>query len=119
MDLLGDELVSVKLDGQTYFFHQEARTRGFRSGGVLLLPAFDEYLIGYKSRHVVLRPDHAHRAHNQSGIFYNIVAQDGEIVGNWHPLEADCGLSVFKEGIHLPEKAVQHEIERFALARKR
>ena len=117
--LLGDELISVKYKRQEFFFHEDARTRGFRSGTVLLLPAFDEYLIGYKSRHVVLRPDHAHRAHNQSGIFYNIVALDGEIVGNWHPLEADCGLSVFKEGIHLPEKAVQHEIERFALARKR
>ena len=119
MGLLGDELISVKYKRQEFFFHEDARTRGFRSGTVLLLPAFDEYLIGYKSRHVVLRPDHAHRAHNQSGIFYNIVALDGEIVGNWHPLEADCGLSVFKEGIHLPEKAVQHEIERFALARKR
>ena len=119
MGLLGDELISVKYKRQEFFFHEDARTRGFRSGTVLLLPAFDEYLIGYKSRHVVLRPDHAHRAHNQSGIFYNIVALDGEIVGNWHPLEAECGLSVFKEGILLPEKAVRQEIDRFALARKR
>ena len=119
MDLLGEELVSVKLHGQVFFFHQEARTRGFRSGGVLLLPAFDEYLIGYKSRHVVLRPDHAPKAHNQSGIFYNVVSLDGEIVGNWRPLEADCGLSVFKEGVLLPEKAVRNEINRFFQALKR
>ena len=119
MDLLGGELVAARIGGQAYFFHRDARTRGFRSGGVLLLPAFDEYLIGYKSRHVVLRPDHAHKAHNQSGIFYNVVSLDGEIVGNWRPREDGCDLSVFKEGVRLPEKTMQNEMNRFLLARKR
>ena len=61
--LLGDELVPVRFRRQDYFLHRDARTRGFRSGSVLLLPAFDEYLIGYKSRHVVLHPGHAPKAH--------------------------------------------------------
>ena len=92
---------------------KDARTRGFRGGNVLLLPAFDEYLIGYKSRHVILHPSHAHKAHNNSGIFYSIVALDGEIVGNWRPSEADCGVSVFKEDVLLPEEALTREIARF------
>jgi len=85
----------------------------------LLLPAFDEYLIGYKSRHVVLHPAHAPRAHNQSGIFYHVVALDGEIVGNWRPMEPDFSVTVFKEGVHLPEDALQKEMERLRVARKR
>ena len=110
--LLGDEIVPVKMDGHDYFIHADARTRGFRSGRVLLLPPFDEYLIGYKSRYVVLHPDHAHHAHNNSGIFYPVAALDGEIVGNWRFSETDGGVTLFKEGVMLPEEALQREILR-------
>lgn len=113
MAVLGSELTSVRLDGKEYFCHSEARSRGFRSGSVLLIPAFDEYLIGYKSRHVVLHPDHAPKAHNNSGIFYNVVALDGEIVGNWRSQDADCGVCVFKEGVQIPEEALTKERRRF------
>ena len=113
MALLGGDLASIRRENQDYFLMADARTRGFRSGGVLLLAPFDEYLVGYKSRHVVLHPDHAHRAHNNSGIFYNVVALDGEIVGNWRPLEPDCGVTVFKEGVRLPEEALMKEVERY------
>ncbi len=119
MDLLGDELVTERYGKRDYSFLRDARTRGFRGGQVLLLPAFDEYLIGYKSRHVVLHPDHAPKAHNQSGIFYHVVALDGEIVGNWRPAERDFGISVFKEGVCIPEEALQKEMSRLDLARRR
>ncbi len=119
MDILGNELDTVRYRKRDYHFLADARTRGFRSGQVLLLPAFDEYLIGYKSRHVVLHPAHAPRAHNQSGIFYHVVALDGEIVGNWRPMEPDFSVTVFKEGVHLPEDALQKEMERLRVARKR
>ena len=88
--------------GRDFYVHTDARTRGFRRGGVLLLPAFDEYLIGYKSRDVVLHPDHAHHAHNNSGIFYPIVALDGYIVGNWSPSVHDGGLTLFDEATTVP-----------------
>lgn len=113
MIIIQDEIDSLKHKGKEYYFMKDARTRGFRSGNILLLPAFDEYLIGYKSRHVVLHPSHAPKAHNNSGIFYSVVALDGEIVGNWRPSEADCGVSVFKEEVILPEKALLKEIARF------
>lgn len=109
---LGDELVS----NRGFYSLRDARTRGFRSGSVLLLPPFDEYLIGYKSRHVVLPPSHAHRAHNQSGIFYPVVALDGAIVGNWHPLEADGGVSLFKDSIPLPPEALARALALYRTA---
>ena len=114
MEILQADITSLKHKGKEYFLLKDARTRGFRSGNVLLLPAFDEYLIGYKSRHVVLHPAHAPNAHNQSGIFYNVLALDGEIVGNWRPSEASLGVTLFKEGAALPEEALSREIDRFS-----
>ena len=50
----------------------------------------------------VLHPDHAHHAHNNSGIFYPIVALDGYIVGNWSPSVHDGGLTLFDEATTVP-----------------
>ena len=99
---LGGELRAERWKGRDFYVHADARTRGFRRGGVLLLPAFDEYLIGYKSRDIVLHPDHSHHAHNNSGIFYPIVALDGYIVGNWSPTAHDGGLTLFDDDTSLP-----------------
>ena len=62
---------------------------------------------------MVLHPGHAPKAHNNSGIFYNVVALDGEIVGNWHPMQSECGITVFKDGVYLPEEALKKETDRF------
>ena len=110
---LGDELVAERWKKRDYYVHRDARTRGFRSGSVLLLPPFDEYLIGYKSRDVVLHPDRSHHAHNQSGIFYPIVALDGEVVGNWSPSDRKGAIKLFRD-VSLPEDQVQKQLDAYS-----
>jgi len=73
-----------------FYLTDDCRTRGFRKGKLLLIPPYDEYLISYKSRDIVLPPEHRHRAHNNSGIFQPVIARDGTICGNWSPLREDC-----------------------------
>ena len=73
------------------------RTRGFRKGKFLLIPPYDEYLIGYKSRDIVLPPEHRHHAHNNSGIFQPVIAYDGSICGNWSPFKDDYQATFFDE----------------------
>ena len=70
---------------------------GFRKGKFLLIPPYDEYLIGYKSRDIVLPPEHRHHAHNNSGIFQPVIAYDGTICGNWSPFKDDCQATFFSE----------------------
>ena len=108
---LGGELRAERWKGRDFFVHEDARTRGFRRGSVLLLPAFDEYLIGYKSRDIVLHPTHTHHAHNNSGIFYPIVALDGYIVGNWSPSSPSGGLTLFDESSALPSDSIQEQLD--------
>ena len=113
MASLGPELVRERWKGIDLFLHRDGRTRGFRSGRVHLLPPYDEYLIGYKSRHVSLHPDHSHRAHNNRGIFWPVVLQDGEVVGNWNVSAGRVAVKVFLPDISLYEDGFQEEVERF------
>ncbi len=118
IEALGDELVNERWKGRDFLIHRDARTRGVRNGNLLLLPAYDEYLIGYKSRDVVLHPDNAHHAHNSFGIFKSVVAWNGEIVGNWKPSSKDGGISIFKEGISVPAESIVKTINTYHAAQK-
>ena len=100
----------ASLPRRKYYFTDDCRTRGFRKGKYLLIPPYDEYLIGYKSRDVVLPPNFSHKAHNNSGIFQPIIAHDGVICGNWTPFKEDLRATFFI-GEH--ESDLQEEWKRY------
>ena len=95
--LLGDTIHVEKWRGRDFYLTDDCRTRGFRKGKFLLIPPYDEYLISYKSRDVVLPPEHRHHAHNNSGIFQPVIAYDGTICGNWSPFKDDSQATFFND----------------------
>ncbi len=113
VEAIADELIRERWKDLTFYFHEGCRTRGFRSGTVHLLPAYDEYLIGYKSRQVVLHPDHRHHAHDQKGTFWPVVLQDGEVIGNWSPAAGKVNVEIFHPEACLDEAAMQEGIQRY------
>jgi hypothetical protein len=96
--LLGNSIHVERYQGRDFYLTDDCRTRGFRKGKYLLIPPYDEYLIGYKSRDIVLPTEHTHRAHNNSGIFQPIIAHDGIICGNWAPFKPTCQAAFFDNG---------------------
>ena len=93
--LLGNSIHMERWKGREFYLTEECRIRGFRKGRFLLIPPYDEYLISYKSRDIVLSPKHKHRAHNNTGIFQPVIAYDGTICGNWSPFRDDCKAELF------------------------
>lgn len=72
-----------------------------------LLPAYDEYLIGYKERTGVLALEHQAKAFNRFGIFQPVVLHNGRIVGNWSRRSgrsAKVGISCFESDYYLCSK---------------
>ncbi len=110
MALMGDSIHEEKWHGRTFYFIDDCRTRGFRKGRYLLIPPYDEYLISYKSRDIVLSPDYRHKAHNNSGIFQPIIVHDGIICGNWAPFN-DRDQAEFFLGYHA--NGLQQEWSRY------
>ena len=50
---------------------------------VALLPAFDEYLVGYQDRSLVLDPQHRHRFNRGGGMLAPTIVANGRVVGTW------------------------------------
>jgi len=84
-------LASEQLGGKTYYTSRNLPTREEDEGRVHLLPAFDEYLVGYRDRSAVLgSPDTQGMLESgkiyfttSNGIFLPVVVADGEVVGTW------------------------------------
>lgn len=117
VDMLGDSLHTEHWHGRDFLVHEKSRSRGFRSGSVLLLPPYDEYLISYKSRDIVLEPALAHKAHNNFGIFKPVIAVDGKIVGNWNPTSKDGKVEIFKGKVNAD--SIARRLEEFHMAQVR
>ena len=110
LQAIHEELIEERWKGLSFYRHQDSRTRGFRSGTVTLLPPYDEYLIGYKSRHVAVHPGHMHRAHSGNGIFWPVVLQDGEAVGNWSAAGGKVTIETFYQDAYFNGAAVEEEV---------
>src|SRR5205814_1558374 len=55
-----------------------------------LLPAFDEYLLGWRDRDVVVAADRWKRINAGSGWLNPVVVEDGRVVATWK-LQRDAG----------------------------
>jgi hypothetical protein len=78
IDLIRDELAEVDVDGRPGFRLGEAAP----ARGLGLLPAFDNYVIGYRDRTAILHPDR-HPAVYQGGMIRPVVVLDGRGIGTW------------------------------------
>lgn len=95
IELLGSELRVEKWKDYQFYLHESCRTCGFRRGKTHLIAPFDEYLIGYKSRELVIHPHQMPSAYTNNGIFFPVIAHDGRICGNWNPWEKNLNISYF------------------------
>lgn len=93
--LLGDSIHKENYLGREFYLTDACRSRGFRKGKYLLVPPYDEYLISYKSRDIVLPPEYKYKAHNNNGIFQPIIVHDGIVCGNWAPYKESAQPSFF------------------------
>ena len=78
-------LIAETVEGKEYWLPADTRTPALDNGpGVVLLPGFDEYLLGYKDRGAVLAAEHAQKiVPGNNGIFRPMIVIGGQVVGTW------------------------------------
>jgi hypothetical protein len=81
---LAPQLREVRLPASAAWLltSQDIRTYG-RATVVRLLPAFDTYFMGYRSRDLALAPQHAKRIFPGGGLIHPALLVDGQALGRW------------------------------------
>ncbi len=82
------QVVELEFERTSYWLSPEAAAlldEGVPAGRlVLALPGFDEFLLGYTDRSIVLPPEHANRiVPGGNGVFRRTIVAGGRIVGTW------------------------------------
>lgn len=81
---LGKEFVAGSEGDVRYWQRRSRRGLSAASARLCLLPAFDEYLVGYRDRSAVLEPRYAKRiCPGGNGIFCPTIVSKGHVVGTW------------------------------------
>ena len=111
--LLGDYLHKQEFFGQEFYLTDDCKVYGSYKEEYQLMPSYDEYLISYKSRHLVLSSEYKHKAHNNNGIFQPIIAHKGVICGNWSPNSDELQPTFFSKSIEETFKKKSIDIKTF------
>ncbi|MBT2514463.1 winged helix DNA-binding domain-containing protein [Arthrobacter sp. ISL-30] len=88
LESIRGQLAHVEFDGVSYWLSPEtaALLDGVLPGQrtLLALPGFDEFLLGYTDRSLVLPPQHAQKVvPGGNGVFKRTIVSGGEVVGTW------------------------------------
>lgn len=77
-------LVSERRGARTWWCGNDEERGGDDPPSVVLLPGFDEYLLGYRDRSAVLAAAHAYRVvPGGNGVFFPIVVEGGQVIATW------------------------------------
>ena len=77
------DLRSETVESVAYWFSRDMSVPKAAPDSAYLLPAFDEFLIGYKDRLATLPRHNHHKAVSSNGIFWPIIVVNGRIIGTW------------------------------------
>lgn len=85
LELVKGKLVSEKSRDKIYWFSPDSSFTKNKTNFLVFLPAFDEFIISYKSREVCLDPQFASHAFTNNGIFNPIIVHNAKVIGIWKP----------------------------------
>lgn len=84
LEAVSPRLIKEIVDGKVYWMLPDMPASSRASTDIYLLPAFDEYMLGYQDRGAALDPRHAPKiVPGGNGIFLPTIISNGRVVGTW------------------------------------
>ncbi|MEO8733112.1 MAG: winged helix DNA-binding domain-containing protein, partial [Flavobacteriales bacterium] len=83
MDAVRSSFSEEQIGESVYLLPGSVRAGRSAKTSLHLLPAFDEFIIGYADRSAVLASADQRRAYSSNGMFYPVLLRDGKGIGLW------------------------------------
>ena len=77
-----------------------------------VLPAFDEFIIGYKSRAAVLTAEQHSKVISNNGIFRPVIVQNGLVIGIWKRTLNKGKVILEPEFFNRPDKGTLNRVKK-------
>lgn len=87
LEMVKAELEQIVVEDKTYWTAEMPTARGTNASGAYLLPAYDEYLVGYQDRRAAIDPEYEkHFTFWNGSVFNPTIIIGGKIIGTWKRL---------------------------------
>lgn len=106
IELLGSKLHQREVGGKQYWF-LPGQDVSPKLPPALLLPAFDEWMIGYTDRAGLFATEHERKIITTNGIFRPVLLCNGQAAGSWRQMDKKGGITITKEWFHPVSQAAQ------------
>lgn len=108
------EINKVLLNQSEYWYYSDIKVATM-SDKVYLLPAFDEYILGYKNRELFLDKEYTRTVITVNGLFYPTIIVNGKVVGTWKRIISKDKVIIETNLFELPSKikhsAIKEELK--------
>ncbi|MCL4394544.1 MAG: winged helix DNA-binding domain-containing protein [Chloroflexi bacterium] len=118
LELVQSQLGHEHVDDKKYWFRPDISRVQNRAHTLLLLPNFDEYIVGYTDRSLIFETTHTPQLDARANpLFQHTIAIDGKIVGTWkreiHRESVKVTPKVFQKLTHAQGRALAQETVRY------
>jgi hypothetical protein len=115
ISMAGSKLIRENVKGTDYWMSSAVPSLSRTASEVFLLPGFDEYMLGYKDRSVILDPLHAQKVvPGNNGMFAPTIVSKGEIKGTWKRVFKNSHIAMTIQPFLPLSKTDQQAVERQA-----
>lgn len=118
-EMVSKEMVSFETDSSLYWMYKESADNSGYSPELLLLPAYDEFLLSYRDRSAAMISDNYKKTISSNGIFRPLIVYRGKIIGIWKRTLKQNSIvlefNYFRKPAAKIKSLVDNEAERFAL----
>jgi hypothetical protein len=103
---------SAKIGDETYFFTSNVTVPKFEKNHIVLLPAFDEFIISYKNRTASLPFENHIKAVLINGIFRPVIVHNGKVIGIWKRILKNDNVFPEIEYFGSPDKTTKKQVNK-------
>jgi hypothetical protein len=111
LESIKGELDSAVVEARTYWSRGPSGPYAARPVSALLLPAYDEFLLGYRDRSAVLSEEARTKAISSNGLFWPVVLIDGRAAGLWKRTAKKDAVAVDVDLFERPRRETKDSIE--------
>lgn len=116
--MLRPELISEEIGDYKYWFFDEFGQAVNNELSIYLLPAYDEYVVSYRNREMIISGEDEAKAISANGIFRPVIVVNGEVKGIWKRMVKSDSVKVKLKFFENPGSEVKElaagQAERFA-----
>lgn len=112
MEMIKSDFVIETIDSHQYWINNSFVEHKNIEDSVLLLPAWDEFVVSYKNRQHIVADEHYNKVISKNGIFKPVVIKNGQIIGIWKRVKKKNKISAEIELFVKPDNLTKDLITR-------